>query len=839
MRITIIGPNTPIPPKGWGAVESLIWDYKITLEKLGHVVQIINIGDPMRILEMIEEFKPDFVHINYDDWVPLYPYIKYPCAVTTHFAYLERPEMMGPYKQRVFDVFGQIKPIVFGLSDSINKVYQRDCGISSDKLYLNPNGVMSDNFRVTKTPKFSDRSLFLAKVDSRKRQSHFQSIGSLWYAGNIADSAFDQSKNYLGEWQKEYLYDNLTDYGNLVLLSDGEAHSLVIMEAFAAGLGVVVSQWATANLDLSKEFITVIPEDKVDDLEYVERAIIENREYSVNNREEILEYSKQFDWTSVIQNYFLPNVYEMIDNNKPKNIVSIFAGHDANISFYNAEKDEYHLIEIERLVKKRYFRLHVDNSTEEIRNILVECQRIATEEWGIENNYETVLICSDGWIQPPSLIREVFNTENVRTVARHHHCHAAATFHQSPFSEALIVSYDGGGDDGFFNIYSANSSGVSLLESIPSDFGGGYLLCGSLAREVAEKSRHQLALSGKLMGLCGYGKVIEKYVPAFSEFFFDRDYKKLAQLTGLPLKNLDDPWKNPMDNWVFEEQEAYDIAATAQEAFERAFFSVLDRYDQSVPLCLCGGAALNVLVNEKVKNTMNRQVFVSPNPHDGSLSLGHMFLYKLPSKRVNITYSGLPLLDRDNLESYIEKYNATKVSKADIAKLIKEGNIIGLVYGDSEVGPRALGNRSIVCDPNIEQMKDILNSKVKFREWYRPFAPFCKKEDASKYFESRNFDNLEYMSYAPMVKDEYQKFLPSITHVDGTSRLQTVTEESHSHFYELLDEFGKISETNVLLNTSFNIRGLPVLSTIEDALYVLDNTQMDYVVIEDYLFGGE
>ena len=284
MRISIIGPDTPIPPKGWGAVESLIWDYKITLEKLGHEVQIINIGDPMKILGMIDEFKPDFVHINYDDWVPLYPYIRYPCAITTHFAYLERPELMGPYKQRVFDVFGQIKPTVFGLSDGINKVYETDCEIPTDRLYLNPNGVMSDNFRVTDTPKFADRSIFLAKVDYRKRQCFFQSIDSLWYAGNIVDHRFDQSKNYLGEWEKDYLYDNLTDYGNLVLLSDGEAHSLVIMEAFAAGLGVVVSQWATANLDLSKKFITVIPEDKVDDLEYVERAIIENREYSVNNK---------------------------------------------------------------------------------------------------------------------------------------------------------------------------------------------------------------------------------------------------------------------------------------------------------------------------------------------------------------------------------------------------------------------------------------------------------------------------------------------------------------------------------------------------------------------------
>ena len=171
-----------------------------------------------------------------------------------------------------------------------------------------------------------------------------------------------------------------------------------------------------------------------------------------------------------------------------------------------------------------------------------------------------------------------------------------------------------------------------------------------------------------------------------------------------------------------------------------------------------------------------------------------------------------------------------KIDKKELAQLIKDGNIIGLVYGDSEVGPRALGNRSIVCDPNIKEMKDILNAKVKFREWYRPFAPFCKKEDASTYFDSNTFESYEYMSFAPRVKEEYIEKLPSITHVDNTARLQVVTEESHSHFYELLTEFGKISETNVLLNTSFNIRGYPILSTIEDALYVPHNTQMDYVV---------
>jgi carbamoyltransferase len=331
-----------------------------------------------------------------------------------------------------------------------------------------------------------------------------------------------------------------------------------------------------------------------------------------------------------------------------KNLVSIFAGHDSNISFYNAEKDEYHTIEIERLVQKRYFRLHEDNSPEYQKDILIQCRDIAEREWGIKNDYEAFLVSSDGYIQTDP--REIFNTERVITIASHHQTHAASALHLSPFDKALIVSYDGGGDDGHFNVYMGDKEkGIRLLENIPSDFGGGYLLCGAMVREVSESSRHMLALSGKLMGLCGYGKVIPEYVNAFKEFFFDRDYNKLAKVTGLPLKNVDTPWKDPLQMYVFEDKKGYDIAASAQAGFEYALFSVLDKYDPDIPLIMTGGCALNVLVNEKVKCLYNRPLYVPPNPHDGSLSLGHIFLYKKPTKQVDITYKGLPLVDRNKL----------------------------------------------------------------------------------------------------------------------------------------------------------------------------------------------
>lgn len=313
MKITLVGPGImPIPPVGWGAVEILVWDTKNALEQLGHTVQIVNTKDPQQIINEINSFRPDFVHVHYDEFIGVYPYIQYPKAITSHFGYLERPEMFGGYVN-VANAFAQIKPNVFCLSEGIKNVYKILMNIPEDKLFVTPNGVNTGVFNYTDNPKHSDRSIYLAKIDYRKRQHLFQSIESLWYAGNIADNRFDTTKNYLGEWNKDILYKNLTEYGNLVLLSDGEAHPLVCMEALASGLGVVVTEWGRANLDESKEFITIIPEDKVTDIDYIEKSIIENREYSISHRSEIIEYSKQFEWTNIIEKYYLPSVSRIVE----------------------------------------------------------------------------------------------------------------------------------------------------------------------------------------------------------------------------------------------------------------------------------------------------------------------------------------------------------------------------------------------------------------------------------------------------------------------------------------------------------------------------------------------
>ena len=515
------------------------------------------------------------------------------------------------------------------------------------------------------------------------------------------------------------------------------------------------------------------------------------------------------------------------------NIVAIHDNHDSSVSFYNGETGKYHIIELERLLKERHYKIG-DLSDSGIRiELLKDCRFIAKKYWGIENDYECVLVSSqyDDNFENNS-IKKVFNSKEFITLANHHHTHAACAFYQSPFDKALIFSYDGGGQQEYFNFYDADGHSIKLLDKLPINIGAGYWLCGSLIKEIVEHSKSRRSYPGKIMGLCGYGTVNAEVYDVYYKFMNRNQregYSDLYELDEIPNdKHIAIPANGDTENsWIYEGQDGYDIAATAQKITSDIVFRELEKYDSDIPLIITGGCALNVLINEEIKRRYDREVYIPPNPDDGGLTIGHIFCYTKPKERVNVTYSGLPLMDRSKLDDYIKEYDAKKVTKNDIAKLIKDGNIIGMVYGDSEVGPRALGNRSIVCDPSISEMKDTLNAKVKFREWYRPFAPFCKKEDAHKYFESRDFENMEYMSFAVKVKVDT---LPSITHVDGTARLQTVTEESHSHFYELLTEFDKISDTNVLLNTSFNTKGKPILSTISDAVKILD-----YVIIDDHL----
>ena len=314
MEITIIGPGImEIPPKGWGAVEILIHDYRRTLEGLGHKVNIINTKDRNEIIRIENSLSSDFVHLQYDDFIDVIPHLECPnIAATTHYGYLEQPERWGGYRN-IFQKFVNSDVSIFCLSEGIKNIYMERY-VDPSRLHVVPNGVSDDLFSFKESPEFPDRSIYLAKIDYRKRQHVVQHIPNLYFAGNLADNRFNRnSPQYLGEWSKEFLYKNLTDYANLILLSDGEAHPLVCLEAMSAGLGLVLSEAATANLDLQLPFIDVIPAEKMNDISYISDVISSNREISLTMRNEIRDYVvKNFSWKNIVTEHYLPKIKEAI-----------------------------------------------------------------------------------------------------------------------------------------------------------------------------------------------------------------------------------------------------------------------------------------------------------------------------------------------------------------------------------------------------------------------------------------------------------------------------------------------------------------------------------------------
>lgn len=305
MKIAIIGPGCmPIPPIGWGAIESLIWDYYIELSNRGHEIKIINTQDPSLIINETNSFNPDFVHLQYDDYVNLLQYIN--CkfkAVTNHYAYLTQFQKHPEYHHILHNfITGDF--LIFCLSENIKQTYLQ-LGVHPNRLFVTPNGARSDLFKYLESPSSPNRSIYLAKIDYRKRQYLYQDIEDLYFVGNCADGRFETNKErYLGEWSKDSLYNNLSNYGNLVLLSDGEADPLVTKEALIAGLGLVISEYAAANLDLNKPFIDVVPIDKMDDIEYIKDIISKNKKYSTENRNNIRNYGlNNHSWNIIIDKY--------------------------------------------------------------------------------------------------------------------------------------------------------------------------------------------------------------------------------------------------------------------------------------------------------------------------------------------------------------------------------------------------------------------------------------------------------------------------------------------------------------------------------------------------------
>jgi carbamoyltransferase len=519
--------------------------------------------------------------------------------------------------------------------------------------------------------------------------------------------------------------------------------------------------------------------------------------------------------------------------------IAVYGSHNASIAVENGGKI-LEVIEVERFLNVKnagYAQYYVANSRQHLAKIINE---YLTEKYGFtEYGYCLHQHCETLEDDRRVLYWKQFPAKQY-VECRHHESHAAGTFYQSSFENALIVSFDGGGNDGFFKIYEAHrGKPLQIIKEYRVDLGFPYMIFGEYLGDV--KKEHALNLgnlvyAGKILGLQSYGTVREDWLPAFKDFYlagmtgvnYDTHFTTLGEKIGVAFNTTD----------RLTGQVAYDVAATSQRAFETVFFEFVDdvimQYPE-LPICISGGCALNIVLNTKVKQRYNREVFIGPNPNDCGLAVGMLANMIKPVEPIDITYAGVDMLDKHRLAEYAEKYSPIVISSGDLAQELQSGKIVGVIQGRAEHGPRALGNRSILCNPLIADMKDVLNEKVKHREWYRPFAPVVRLEDVSEYFEWDG--ESRWMSFCPRVKDKYVTVIPAIVHVDNTARVQTVTREQNEFIYDLLTEFKKLSGVGVLLNTSFNVDGKPILSTYTDAFKVLETTQLDALYINGFYFN--
>lgn len=527
---------------------------------------------------------------------------------------------------------------------------------------------------------------------------------------------------------------------------------------------------------------------------------------------------------------------------KDKLIISAYGSHNASICMWY--KNQFYIIELERWLNSKNIGLVTYLPSEYPQIIFDEI----TDYLLSLTDRSDVDVLITGYM---GNVKPKFNVKEVKHVD-HHLSHASTALYQSSYQEALIVSMDGGGDNAFFNVYHGNrKSGITLIKKYNQDLGFPYMVFGDYLKDIKKDPLNigNLVYAGKLMGLCSFGQTRNEWLPYFEEFYEKFDYIGSSYLGGaevridaLPIlfKQLGFKDFDLHGKVRYDGPDAWDIAATSQQAFENQFFKMVQPYlDQypDLPVCLAGGCALNVILNSKLLKLRNNKVFVPPNVNDCGIATGQLLHYLKPEHQIDLTYAGTPILDKNQFGTYIQERDLVvyeNVSIQDLATFIANGNIVGMIQGGSEHGSRALGNRSILCAPS-EGMKDTLNHKVKHREWYRPFAPIVRLEEAHKYFEWDENIESRHMTFVANVREEWRSTLPAITHVDNSARLQTVTQNQNSLIYDLITEFEKITGYGVILNTSFNVNSKPILTRLSDAFKILRESELDAVYYEGNL----
>lgn len=434
----------------------------------------------------------------------------------------------------------------------------------------------------------------------------------------------------------------------------------------------------------------------------------------------------------------------------------------------------------------------------------------------------------------------------IRKSYDHHLTHAAAACYSSPFNDAVCVVIDAYGEGSSIGYFNYKDGYLEKIKNIPKSAGSlGYfysVLCTMCGWDPLKGEEW------KVMGLAPYGKLDEEMYQMFKssipiksysikrpikqQKIFDFMHKKRRQSNTSPL--------------LFA-----DIAYTGQKVFSEAVLEILNNPElnkYSGNLVYTGGCALNSAVNGKIiDNTPFDDVYIFSAPADDGNALGSAmlsFYEDNPAKikralSIQSPYLG-SIISTDTLDK-AEKLGGLKnmISNGDTicqkaAELIADGKIIGWVQGKSEFGPRALGNRSILADPRDKDVKERINEKVKFREEFRPFTPSILHEYGPLYFV--NYQESPYMDRALKFKKEVEHKVPGVVHVDGTGRLQTVKREWNEKYYDLITAFHKLTGIPLLLNTSFNVMGKPIMHSVEDALAVFFTSGIDALVIEDRIY---
>jgi len=440
----------------------------------------------------------------------------------------------------------------------------------------------------------------------------------------------------------------------------------------------------------------------------------------------------------------------------------------------------------------------------------------------------------------------------------HHMSHAAHTFYTSPFEESAILTIDGVGEWSTTSLGYAKNNLIKITNDIrwPHSLGLFYSAFTYFLGFKVNEGEY------KLMGLSAYGTpkyydlILDKLIDVKDDGSMRLDMKyfaftydkvmtndKFAELFGISPKTKDEKTL----------QIHFDIGASAQKVLEDVILKMANHVYEKTKmknLCIGGGVALNGVANYRVlRDGPFDNVHIPPSPGDAGSAVGAaQYLYYIYHKNSRIIEKNTAKLIRENVyvgPSYsdeqitqfldsenisYEKFDRESLLKKT-AQLIADGNIVGWYQGKMEWGPRALGNRSILADPRKADMKDILNAKIKHRESFRPFAPSILEEHTLDYFDI-DVPSPYMLMVVPVKKP---KDIPAVTHVDGTGRLQTISKEANPLYYDLINEFYKITAIPVIINTSMNVMGEPIVNTPEEAYQMIVKTDMDYIVMGNNL----